>query len=132
MFSTSVAKDCMKCPSLQSCRLSRPTNQSGEGTIFVIADTWRKHGSKSKKASKGAALHLGGQLETFGCVYPKRTLQSDFPKPTKPLDLPPSLPLPLLASQIGGGTRVSVGQGGRVFMQMWAGAKTAPGVVLSR
>ena len=29
----------MKCPSLQSCKLSRPTNQSGEGTIFVIADT---------------------------------------------------------------------------------------------
>ena len=39
MIFTSVAKVCMKCPSLQSCKLSRPTNQSGEGTIFVIADT---------------------------------------------------------------------------------------------
>ena len=33
----------MKCPSLQSCKLSRPTNQSGEGTIFVIADTCREN-----------------------------------------------------------------------------------------
>ena len=82
MFSTSVAKDCMKCPSLQSCRLSRPTNQSGEGTIFVIADTWRKHGSKSKKSIKTSGAAFGRQLETFGCVcIPKAYSPIRFSKP---------------------------------------------------
>ena len=39
-MTTSVLKAGMKIPSLQRLTLSRPMNQSGEGTIFVITDIW--------------------------------------------------------------------------------------------
>ena len=39
-MTTSVLKAGMKRPSLQRLTLSRPMNQSGEGTIFVITDIW--------------------------------------------------------------------------------------------
>ena len=39
-MTTSVLKAGMKNPSLQRLTLSRPMNQSGEGTIFVITDIW--------------------------------------------------------------------------------------------
>ena len=40
LITTSVLKAGMKSPSLQRLTLSRPMNQSGEGTIFVITDIW--------------------------------------------------------------------------------------------
>ena len=43
-WQTSVLKDCMKRPSWHKLRLSRPMNQSGDGTIFVITDIWADQG----------------------------------------------------------------------------------------
>ena len=68
----------------------------GRGRSLSLPTPGENTDQKAKKASKRAAPHLGGSWKHLAVyVYPKRTLQSDFPNPTNPLALPPSLPLPL-------------------------------------
>ena len=114
--------------SVRRCRVEgcqdRQTSP-GRGRSLSLPTPGENQGSKSNKQTKRSAV-FGRQLETADCVYPKHTLRIRFKKSACP-----PYPLPLLPPRWAEGQECQLDKGGRVFMQMWAEAKTAPGVALS-